>query len=760
MALSTIAGFNVGGTEPIDKRLVLTKAEMLAFDDSLMPSDYLCMCSDDHKMYQYNKNNTVDSVTGKFRVFEGGGSTIQYTTLPENPSVGQIIQYVGENTDSLRNGSFYKYINPLSNIAWNEFVRKEEFFTPNSYGTTFNVNDGVTITYNGTEVTRISGANEYWIDGESGEIAIVNSFDLVDWSIVTVSPSLCSWVSVDTFPSWRGTSSELEEALEDLPVGTRIEVTDDYDEEEVAKDFMNKVRSKSYAKYGEEFGLSAGFLRQGRIPKKVVVIGNSMTAHGRRDDIGYTVDDMREMAASTPTSGWVSILYRALKELNPSIEMYKTNGANWETSTLGSRDFATIEDNICYKMVDTGCEETTLTLGELLDENTDMVVCQLYENVADPENSGIGSLASDYRNLYNSISSLAPNAKLYQHAGFWQNLNKHYAIISACKSARVEHCWNPRFNPYDCGIMDYSSQMRYFEHELNDEMYDNDGNVICTITDQAVADHPSDNGFKAMAATVLFHMYNTHPLSNNIEKVCAFGYNDIDSVEDIYSIMPSELFYAANGGRPNISPLLDDGLNNVFAFWVIPGRYEIAISNLEQSMAQHGFFEVQGTPESAYNPIIQKIVIINAQSSTLTRGVALSATETNFLPWICESDVTIPNKVYAINKRFDGRQVYRWSHKFNKNIETTTDSWINLYSEDNSVPLCVPSSTFCVVSSETVLPQSDTWMPVPDERMPSQGIRTEIITLSSINKYVAQIASPSSTQTVKKDTVLIIDFVM
>lgn len=84
MALSTLAGFNVGGTEPIDKRLVLTKAEMLAFDDSLMPSDYLCMCSDDHKQYQYNKNNTVDPVTGKFRVFEGGGDSYTKEAINDN----------------------------------------------------------------------------------------------------------------------------------------------------------------------------------------------------------------------------------------------------------------------------------------------------------------------------------------------------------------------------------------------------------------------------------------------------------------------------------------------------------------------------------------------------------------------------------------------------------------------------------------------------------------------------------------------------
>lgn len=157
MALPTLAGFSVGGTEPIDKRLMLTKAEMLAYDDSLMPSDYFCMCSDDHKMYQYNKNNTVDPVTGKFRVFEGGGSTIQVETLPTASAteLGKIYQFIGISTENYLNGSFYKC-----------------------------VTDGT----------------DY------------------------------SWINVDTFPSWRGTSSELEEVLEDLPTGTRIEVTDDYDE--------------------------------------------------------------------------------------------------------------------------------------------------------------------------------------------------------------------------------------------------------------------------------------------------------------------------------------------------------------------------------------------------------------------------------------------------------------------------------------------------------------------------------------------------
>jgi hypothetical protein len=47
---------------------------MLTVNDNLMPSKYFTVCQDDGKIYLYDKTNTVDPATGKFRVFEGGGS--------------------------------------------------------------------------------------------------------------------------------------------------------------------------------------------------------------------------------------------------------------------------------------------------------------------------------------------------------------------------------------------------------------------------------------------------------------------------------------------------------------------------------------------------------------------------------------------------------------------------------------------------------------------------------------------------------------
>lgn len=72
MAITLPSGFIVTNQQPIDSRLVLSKAEMVATVDARMPQVYMCMCKDDGKIYIYNVDNTVDVSTGKFRKFEGG----------------------------------------------------------------------------------------------------------------------------------------------------------------------------------------------------------------------------------------------------------------------------------------------------------------------------------------------------------------------------------------------------------------------------------------------------------------------------------------------------------------------------------------------------------------------------------------------------------------------------------------------------------------------------------------------------------------
>lgn len=69
-----LSGFNITSDSPADTRLVLTKAEMKAMKDSSMPQTYFCTDSETGEIYVYNKTNSVDETTGKFRKFESGGN--------------------------------------------------------------------------------------------------------------------------------------------------------------------------------------------------------------------------------------------------------------------------------------------------------------------------------------------------------------------------------------------------------------------------------------------------------------------------------------------------------------------------------------------------------------------------------------------------------------------------------------------------------------------------------------------------------------
>jgi len=67
-------GFKITSQEPVDIRLVLSKAEMKTAEiDYSMPEAYFCLCSDDYRIYSFNINNDDDQTengTGRFRISE------------------------------------------------------------------------------------------------------------------------------------------------------------------------------------------------------------------------------------------------------------------------------------------------------------------------------------------------------------------------------------------------------------------------------------------------------------------------------------------------------------------------------------------------------------------------------------------------------------------------------------------------------------------------------------------------------------------
>lgn len=91
MGININSNFSVGAPVPIDSRLVLGYDDMLSMNDNIMPEVYLTVCRDDGELYMYNKNNTPNTVTGKFvKLLVDGmfGGSIEFTNRTSFPEMG------------------------------------------------------------------------------------------------------------------------------------------------------------------------------------------------------------------------------------------------------------------------------------------------------------------------------------------------------------------------------------------------------------------------------------------------------------------------------------------------------------------------------------------------------------------------------------------------------------------------------------------------------------------------------------------------
>lgn len=92
--------FERTGPFPIDDKFVLSKEEMLAVSDTVMPEKYFSVCTDDGKLYVYDKSATASAETGKFSVVEVGDAghveltQAEYTALPEEEKMNGTTYYI------------------------------------------------------------------------------------------------------------------------------------------------------------------------------------------------------------------------------------------------------------------------------------------------------------------------------------------------------------------------------------------------------------------------------------------------------------------------------------------------------------------------------------------------------------------------------------------------------------------------------------------------------------------------------------------
>lgn len=91
MAIQVADGFSLLSTNPLDARLKFTSiSAMKAFSESSLYDGCFAYNTENKKYYTYDSSNTVDTTTGKWREFEAGGGTDDYTDLQNKPQINSI----------------------------------------------------------------------------------------------------------------------------------------------------------------------------------------------------------------------------------------------------------------------------------------------------------------------------------------------------------------------------------------------------------------------------------------------------------------------------------------------------------------------------------------------------------------------------------------------------------------------------------------------------------------------------------------------
>ena len=157
--------FDVRSANPIDVRLLLTKAQMLAMNDNMMPENYLALCKDDGKLYLYDKDATPSAETGKFTEFAGGEGTstreltqAEYDALTEAEKMNGTIYFI---TDGQGGGGGGSYVLPPATASTLGGVK---------------VGSGLSVESDGTlSATSGTGNADFEIDKDNNYVRVTSS---------------------------------------------------------------------------------------------------------------------------------------------------------------------------------------------------------------------------------------------------------------------------------------------------------------------------------------------------------------------------------------------------------------------------------------------------------------------------------------------------------------------------------------------------------------------------------------------------------
>ncbi len=217
MAIKIGDNLNYAGSKPDFVRQQYTvKSDMLDVRDNAMPELYMAYCLEDRKIYLYDKSNTLDPVTGRFRIFESGGGGAQVTVMPEASEafLDVIVQYVGEDTGEYVVGWFYRCVSETTTetVSVTTLEKLKELIEASSTTVTVKFEDDST---EGLKAYEFNGFSYYIFEDSVFEGVVVEGIithsdstllstdeDVVSRNITyDVSVTTYSWENITVSPS-------------------------------------------------------------------------------------------------------------------------------------------------------------------------------------------------------------------------------------------------------------------------------------------------------------------------------------------------------------------------------------------------------------------------------------------------------------------------------------------------------------------------------------------------------------------------------
>ena len=221
------------------------------------------------------------------------------------------------------------------------------------------------------------------------------------------------------------------------------------------KEFVNTVPGTDQLKEKE-------YLRFMAVPgaqKKVLIVGNSITRHGPKADIGWYGD--WGMAASEPEKDYVHLVEKGLTEYFGPVSLCVAQASAWESCEHAAK--SRILQERYRKAADFGA---------------DIVIIRIGENI-DPGKTDVQELAADFEELIRYFTGKRPDGKVVITGMFWQLPEQEAAVKLAAERGKYHFV-----ELKSLGMDERMTAKGLFEHE-------------------GVAGHPGDMGMQQIAKRIL-----------------------------------------------------------------------------------------------------------------------------------------------------------------------------------------------------------------------------------------------------------------